>query len=142
MVELERHGLKRQTRLPGTFFSTTDYQRVAAWGEMLRARIGGALLVQRGEKETSVHSFDAAIDWLMKEARRSITIQRYKGLGEMNPDQLWETTMDPAQRRLSRVTVEDAVSADQVFQVLMGDEVEPRRRFIEENAFNVTNLDI
>ena len=142
LVELERHGLKRQTRLPGTLFSTTDYQRIAAWGEMLRASFGGGLLVRRGEKETSAHSFDAAIDWLMREARRSITIQRYKGLGEMNPDQLWETTMDPAQRRLSRVTVEDAVSADQVFQVLMGDEVEPRRRFIEENAFNVTNLDI
>ncbi len=142
VVELERHGLKRQTRLPGTLFSTTDYQRIAAWGEMLRANFGGVLLVRRGEKETSVHSFDAAIDWLMREARRSITIQRYKGLGEMNPDQLWETTMDPAQRRLSRVTVEDAVSADQVFQVLMGDEVEPRRQFIEENAFNVTNLDI
>jgi DNA gyrase subunit B len=142
LVELERHGLKRQTRLPGTLFSTTDYQCIAAWGEMLRAKFGGALHVRRGEKETSAHSFDAAIDWLMREARRSITIQRYKGLGEMNPDQLWETTMDPAQRRLSRVTVEDAVSADQVFQVLMGDEVEPRRRFIEENAFNVTNLDI
>ncbi len=142
VVELERHGLKRQTRLSGTLFSTTDYQRIAAWGEMLRANFGGVLLVRRGEKETSVHSFDAAIDWLMREARRSITIQRYKGLGEMNPDQLWETTMDPAQRRLSRVTVEDAVSADQVFQVLMGDEVEPRRQFIEENAFNVTNLDI
>jgi DNA gyrase subunit B len=142
LVELERHGLKRQTRLPGTLFSTTDYQSIAAWGEMLRAKFGGALLVRRGEKETSAHSFDAAIDWLMKEARRSITIQRYKGLGEMNPDQLWETTMDPAQRRLSRVTVEDAVSADQIFQVLMGDEVEPRRQFIEENAFNVTNLDI
>jgi DNA gyrase subunit B len=142
LVELERHGLKRQTRLPGTLFSTTDYQCIAAWGEMLRTKFGGALLVRRGEKETSAHSFDAAIDWLMREARRSITIQRYKGLGEMNPDQLWETTMDPAQRRLSRVTVEDAVSADQVFQVLMGDEVEPRRRFIEENAFNVTNLDI
>ena len=142
LVELERHGLKRQTRLPGTLFSTTDYQCIAAWGEMLRTKFGGALLVRRGEKETSAHGFDAAIDWLMREARRSITIQRYKGLGEMNPDQLWETTMDPAQRRLSRVTVEDAVSADQIFQVLMGDEVEPRRQFIEENAFNVTNLDI
>ena len=142
VVEIERHGLKRQTRLPGTLFSTTDYQRIAAWGEMLRANFGGVSLARRGEKETSAHSFDAAIDWLMREARRSITIQRYKGLGEMNPDQLWETTMDPAQRRLSRVTVEDAVSADQAFQVLMGDEVEPRRQFIEENAFNVTNLDI
>ncbi|MDP6079413.1 MAG: DNA gyrase subunit B, partial [Arenicellales bacterium] len=98
VVEIERHGLKRQTRLPGTLFSTTDYQRIAAWGEMLRANFGGVLLARRGEKETSAHSFDAAIDWLMREARRSITIQRYKGLGEMNPDQLWETTMDPAQR--------------------------------------------
>jgi DNA gyrase subunit B len=98
--------------------------------------------VRRGDKVQAVKSFKEAVDWLLADARASITLQRYKGLGEMNPGQLWETTMDPKVRRLLKVQIEDAISSEEIFSTLMGELVEPRRAFIETNALGVRNLDV
>ena len=103
---------------------------------------GDHLVVKRGEKEEAVSEFSEAINWLLSTAKKGLDVQRYKGLGEMNPDQLWETTMDPTVRRLLKVAIEDDVSSDDTFTILMGDQVEPRREFIEKNAFTVNNLDV
>ena len=142
VVDSERHGRYRQSRFGLEFFESTEYESLTALGERLRNSIGAAPQVERGQRGHQPSGFADALIWLMKEARRGLNIQRYKGLGEMNPEQLWETTMDASQRRLSQVQIEDAVSADEVFTVLMGDEVAPRREFIQRNAFAVTNLDI
>jgi DNA gyrase subunit B len=143
-VELERwlHGNKHLVRLDPSLFSTVEYKTISALADKLSGIIGDEATVKRGEKEHTAGSFAEVMDWLMKEARRGQTVQRYKGLGEMNPEQLWETTMNSADRRMLQVKIEDAMAADEVFTTLMGDQVEPRRDFIERNALSVSNLDV
>ena len=137
-----QHGIGQTRYLPREFFDTNEYRHLMSLAEKLDGLIGPDAVVKRGERELPVESFGEAVDWLMAEARRGQTIQRYKGLGEMNPDQLWDTTVNPETRRLMQVKIEDGVKADDIFTTLMGDQVEPRREFIEKNALTVSNLDV
>ncbi|MDZ7841925.1 MAG: DNA topoisomerase (ATP-hydrolyzing) subunit B [Gammaproteobacteria bacterium] len=137
------HGLDSESSLPRNFYDAPEYRSMALLSERLtRLGLNEPFTVCRGDKEQAVARFSDALDWLMDQSRKGFAMQRYKGLGEMNPDQLWETTMDPTQRRLLKVAVEDDIASDDTFTVLMGDQVEPRREFIEKNAFAVTDLDV
>jgi DNA gyrase subunit B len=136
------HGYVTSSELSSDFFNGADYRPIAQFVEQTADLFGEHSQVRRGDRNRPVSKFSEAYSWLMREARKGLNIQRYKGLGEMNPDQLWETTMDPENRRLLRVRIEDAIAADEVFTTLMGDQVEPRRDFIETNALNVSNLDV
>ncbi|MBA1264804.1 DNA topoisomerase (ATP-hydrolyzing) subunit B [Stutzerimonas stutzeri] len=140
-VEIISHGQASYITFNRDFFASNDYKTVTTLGDELNSLLEEGAYVQRGERKKAVSSFKEALDWLMVEGTRRHSVQRYKGLGEMNPDQLWETTMDPAVRRMLKVTIEDAIAADQIFNTLMGDAVEPRRDFIETNALAVSNLD-
>ena len=141
-ISVIHHGSDRQYILDKSFFLSGEYKKMTALGDNTKDLIEVGAYIQRGGRQIGISSFKEALDWLMQQSKRGIAIQRYKGLGEMNPGQLWETTMDPDARRMLQVTIEDAISADQLFSTLMGDDVEPRRDFIESNALAVANLDV
>jgi DNA gyrase subunit B len=136
------HGNKVETVIDQAFLESGDYAQIVKTAQTLVGLIRDDAQVRRGESVRSIKSFREGLEWLLAEAKGSMAIQRYKGLGEMNPEQLWETTMDPTKRILLRVQIEDAISAGETFSTLMGDEVEPRRQFIENNALGVSNLDV
>jgi DNA gyrase subunit B len=142
VVARSEHGLTVEKHLHREFFNSSEYRRIAELSRTLAGLFGPGAFVKRGEARQEVTSFREAIQWLLEQARKGQYIQRYKGLGEMNPEQLWDTTINPASRRLVQVKIEDALGADEIFSTLMGDQVEPRREFIERNALSATNLDV
>ncbi|MGQ9724522.1 MAG: DNA gyrase subunit B, partial [Tepidimonas sp.] len=145
-ISRRHHGNVRSSVITQDFVHGADYAVLAEAARTFQGLLGEGAKVVRGEgeraREAAVDNFRAAMRWLLAEAERTTSRQRYKGLGEMNPEQLWETTMNPATRRLLQVRIEDAIEADKVFSMLMGDEVEPRRAFIEANALRAANIDV
>jgi DNA gyrase subunit B len=141
-VERRHHGNVKVSVIDEEFQLTADYQQLVNTANTFKGLIGKNAIIKRGERSMAVNDFKSAMKWLIADAERNVSKQRYKGLGEMNPEQLWETTMDPAVRRLLRVQIEDAIAADGIFTTLMGDDVEPRRAFIESNALRAGNIDV
>ncbi len=140
-MTLTHHSISTTTVFSSDFFAGSEYARIAAFAAQMQQLGNQGVTVRRGERQERFPTFGQAVDWLLEQAKRGQQIQRYKGLGEMNAEQLWETTMDPSGRRLLQVQVSDAIAADQLFITLMGDQVEPRREFIEQNAIYASNLD-
>jgi len=140
-ITLTVNGVQKNCTFNKHFFTSSEYQAIKELTQALEGFLSAGAYIKRGEKQQPVNTFTEVVEWLMTEARRGLQIQRYKGLGEMNPTQLWETTMNSETRNLLRVRIEDAVASDEIFTTLMGDQVEPRRDFIEKNALYVTNLD-
>jgi len=141
-VERYEHGSASRSLIDREFLESPEYGRIREMAQTLSGLIEPPALVRRGEREKEVGSFGEVVDWLLEEGKRGLSVQRYKGLGEMNAEQLWDTTMNPETRRMLQVQIEDAVAADQIFTTLMGDDVEPRRAFLEANALEVENLDV
>ena len=141
-IVINKHGSETTHLFREQFFNSGEYKHLSKFGQNLNeVMYPGQSVIQRGERQYQGQTFKSIVDWLLREAKKGQSFQRYKGLGEMNPDQLWETTMDPAVRRMLQVNVADAIAADELFTTLMGDQVEPRRDFIQANALNVENLD-
>jgi DNA gyrase subunit B len=136
------HGTPHGSVIDDDLVASSDFAQIRAAADVLQGLIRPGAMVRRGERQQAVATFKGALDWLLEEARASVSMQRYKGLGEMNPQQLWETTMDPSVRRLLKVQIEDAITSEEIFSTLMGEQVEPRRAFIESNALGVRNLDV
>ncbi len=136
------HGLGTDDIYPNEFFASPEFRILQSVANNTSSLIEQGAYIKRGDRQQEVEQFSEVMDWLFEEAKRGQTIQRYKGLGEMNPEQLWETTMDPDSRLMVQVNIEDAVAADEIFSTLMGDQVEPRREFIESNALSATNIDV
>ena len=141
-VSKRLHGITKTFVLHAPFFVGSDYQKIARYVEKTLSMFSDASVMRMGEREQQVDNFKQAFEWMMKEVKKGQHIQRYKGLGEMNPEQLWETTLDSNSRRMLQVTINDVVAADEIFTTLMGDVVEPRRDFIVKNALDVANLDV
>ncbi len=136
------HGNVLTSYLDNDFLESGDYAQIQKTAQVFEGLLSQGAYIQRGERKQIVAEFKLALEWLLEEAKKGLNVQRYKGLGEMNPSQLWETTMDPANRRLLRAQIEDSILTDEIFTTLMGDVVEPRRAFIEKNALRATNIDI
>jgi DNA gyrase subunit B len=141
-ISRTQHGIVHHRVIDTDFIQSGDFAQILRTAQVLQGLLGEGAHIKRGEHQQPVRELRDAIEWVLAEVQRGISVQRYKGLGEMNPEQLWETTMDPKTRRLLRTQIEDAISADEIFATLMGDAVEPRRNFIESNALGARNLDI